>query len=97
MKEYAAAYLDDLIIFSECWADHLAHLSAVLQWLKEAGLTVKAKKCQLEMKECVYLGHIVGSNNVKPDPGKLEAVRQFPVPQMKKQVRAFLGLVGYYR
>ena len=49
------------------------------------------------MKECAYLGHIVGSGSVKPDPGKLEAVRQFPFPQTKKQVRAFLGLAGYYR
>ena len=49
------------------------------------------------MEECVYLGYIVGSGNVKPDPGKLEAVRQFSVPQTKKQMRAFLGLAGYYR
>lgn len=49
------------------------------------------------MKECTYLGHIVGSGSVKPDPAKLEAVRQFPVPHTKKQVRAFLGLAGYYR
>ena len=43
--------------FSRCWIDHPEHLSAVLQWLREAGLTVKARKCQLGMKECVYLGY----------------------------------------
>ena len=53
MQDYAAAYLDDLIIFSQCWTDHLEHLSAVLQRLSEAGLTVKARKCQLGMEECV--------------------------------------------
>ena len=97
LQNYTAAYLDDLIIFSTCWTDHLKHLAAVLQRLKEAGLTVKPTKCQLGMKECVYLGHIVGSGNVKPDPGKIEAVRQFSTPRTKKQVRAFLGLAGYYR
>ena len=49
------------------------------------------------MEEGVYLGHIVGGGNVKPDPGKKEAVRQFSIPQTKKQVRAFLGLAGYHR
>ena len=76
LQDYAAAYLDDLIIFSTCWTDHLKHLATVLQRLGEAGLTVKPTICQLGMKECVYLGHI---------------------PQTKKQVRAFLGLAGYYR
>ena len=46
---------------------------------------------KLEMKDCVILGHIVRSGNVKPDPGKLEAVKQFPDPQSKKQTKAFLG------
>ena len=50
MQYYAAAYLDDWIIFSQCWIDHLKHLSAVLQQLREAGLTVKARKCQLGME-----------------------------------------------
>ena len=67
MQDYAAAYLDELIIFSQCWTDHLEHLSKVLQRLREAGLTVKAGKCQLGMEECIYLGHFIGSGNVKPD------------------------------
>jgi phospholipid-translocating ATPase len=49
------------------------------------------------MKECIYLGHIVGNGQVRPDPTKLAAVRNFPVPTTKKQVRGFLGLTGYYR
>ena len=74
LQDYRATYLDDLIIFSTCWTDHLKHLSTVLQQFGEAGLTVKPTKCQLGMKECVYLGHIVGSENVKPDLGKIETV-----------------------
>ena len=85
-----------IIYFSICWTDHLKHLSTVLQQLGEVGLSVKPTKCQLGMKECV-LGHVVGYGNVKPDPGKIEAVRQFSTPRTKKQVRAFLGLAGYYR
>ena len=49
------------------------------------------------MAQCTYLGHIVGSGLVRPEPAKIQAVKDFPVPQTKKQVRLFLGLAGYYR
>ena len=97
LEGYTAAYLDDLVIFSQSWTDHLEHLQSILLRLREAGLTVKPKKCQFGMKECVYLGHVVGNGTVKPEHGKLEAVQDFPTPETKSQVRAFLGLTGYYR
>ena len=56
-ESFAAAYLDDVIIFSETWEEHLKHVEEVLQRLKEAGLTVKLRKCQFGMAHCVYLGH----------------------------------------
>ena len=59
-NDFAAAYLDDLIIFSDTWEHHLQHLTLILQQLREANLTVKPQKCQLGMAVCVYLGHIVG-------------------------------------
>ena len=65
--------------------------------LRESNLTVKMKKCQFGMRECVYLGYVVGNGQVKPDPEKVKAVREYPVPITKKQVRGFLGLSGYYR
>ena len=49
------------------------------------------------MSNCTYLGHVVGSSQVKNDMAKVEAVRAFPQPKTKRQVRAFLGLTGYYR
>ena len=97
LEGYTVAYLDDLVIFSQSWTDHLKHLRSILLRLREAGLTVKPKKCQFGMKECVYLGHVVGNGTVKPEHGKLEAVQDFPTPETKSQVRAFLGLTGYYR
>ncbi len=92
-----AAYLDDLIVYSGTWKEHLVHLEQVFSRLKQAGLTVKANKCQIGMQECVYLGHVVGKGQVRPEPSKLEAVVAFPVPKTKKDVRAFLELSGYYR
>ena len=94
LEGYTAAYLDDLVIFSQSYTDHLEHLRSILLRLREAGLTVKLKKCQFGMKECVYLGHVVGNGTVKPEHGKLEAVQDFSTPETKSQVRAFLGLTG---
>ena len=95
--DYAAAYLDDVIIHSSNWEDHISHVTNVLLKLRSAGLTVKPKKCQIAMGQCTYLGHIVGNGEVKPEETKVEAVRNYPTPTTKKQVRAFLGLTGYYR
>jgi hypothetical protein len=96
-EQFAAAYLDDLIVYSNTWDEHLHHLEEILERLKQANLTAKPEKCQFGRRSCVYLGHIVGSGTVKPEVTKLDAVRSFPQPTSKKEVRAFLGLTGYYR
>ena len=95
--EFAAAYMDDLVVYSNTWEEHLQHLQATLQRLQTAGLTAKPNKCQFAFAECTHLGHIVGGGQVKPLPSKLQAIQDFPTPTTKKQVRTFLGLTGYYR
>ena len=95
--DFAAAYIDDLIIFSSTWEEHLQHIQSVLEKLREAGLTAKAKKCEFGASECAYLGHIVGSGRVRPLPGKIFAIESLGVPTTKKEVRTFLGITGYYR
>ena len=95
--DFAAAYLDDVVIHSGTWKDHLQHVGEVLRRLGSAGLTIKPKKCQFAMSHCSYLGHVVGNGEVRPEESKLLAVEAFPVPKTKSQVRAFLGLTGYYR
>ena len=97
LRKFTAAYLDDIVIFSTSWEEHLLHLRTVLQRLQEAKLTIKPKKCQFGMNSCTYLGHVVGNGGVCPEAAKVLAVDAFPQPQTKKQVRAFLGLAGYYR
>ena len=98
LDESAAAYIDDLIIFSSSWSDHLSHVRQVLERLKAAaGLTVKPKKCHFGKRECTYLGHCIGNGLVKPAQSKLDALEAVTTPTTKRQVRAFLGLAGYYR
>ena len=97
MEKFSHAYLDDLVIFSDTWEEHLVNLAAMLGKLQEFGLTVNLIKCQWEMAECTYLEHVVDSGQVKTEINKLEAVKKFSVPKTKKEVRSFLGLAGYYR
>ncbi|KAG1955346.1 gag-pol fusion protein [Pimephales promelas] len=96
-EKYAAAYLDDIIIFSRTWQGHLIHLKEVLTRIKNAGLTIRSDKCTIAKAETCYLGHVLGHGVIRPQVGKVEAIKQAERPVTKKQVRSFLGLVGWYR
>lgn len=95
--EYAAAYLDDVVIKSYDWESHLPRVQAVLDSLREAGLTANPRKCKLAFHETNYLGYTIGRGLVKPQEVKLAAIWDWPRPHTKKQVRSFLGLANYYR
>ncbi|CAM5132485.1 unnamed protein product [Natator depressus] len=69
----------------------------VFERIREAGLTVKAKKCQIGLNRVTYLGHQVGQGTINPLQAKVDAIQKWPVPRSKKQVQSFLGLAGYYR
>lgn len=96
-EDYAAAYLDDIIIFSHSWEEHQKHLKDVLTRIKTAGLTIRPDKCALAKSETQYLGFVLGHGVIRPQVGKVEAVKGAKQPVTKKQVRSFLGLVGWYR
>ena len=95
--EFADSFIDDIGIFSDTWEFHVEHLRAVFQSLREAKLVAKPSKCFVGYGELEYLGHIAGSGNIKPVQDKVSAIRQFPVPVTKKQIRSFLGLIGFNR
>ncbi|KAL0200063.1 hypothetical protein M9458_003250, partial [Cirrhinus mrigala] len=96
-QTYAAAYLDNVVIHSEAWEDHLERLRRVLSELRRAGLTANPRKCHLAMNEAKYLGFTVGRGLIKPQENKIKAILDAPKPCNKTQVRAFLGLAGYYQ
>jgi len=97
LSDFTSAYLDDIVIFSETWEEHLKHLQMVLRRIQEAGLTINPDKCALAKKEIEYLGYVLGNGVIRPQVGKVQAIKSFTLPKTKKQVRSFLGLVGWYR
>ena len=96
-RDYAENFIDDVVIHSNCWADHEKHLRSVLTKIKEAGLTAKPSKCSVGHAKVQFMGHLVGKGVIHPLQSKIEVIRNYPIPKTKKQVRQAIGLFSYYR
>uniref|UniRef100_A0AAX7U441 Gypsy retrotransposon integrase-like protein 1 n=1 Tax=Astatotilapia calliptera TaxID=8154 RepID=A0AAX7U441_ASTCA len=96
LSEFAAAYLDDIVIYSQTWEEHLKHLEKVLERLREAGLTANSAKCVFAKAETEYLGFVIGNGVIKPQVSKISAIESCSLPQTRKQLRSFLGMAGFY-
>ena len=94
---FAIAYLDEIIIFSKTPQEHLSYIHMVFEKLKSANLSMKKSKCSFISKEIQYLGHILSATGIGPLPAKTHAIQNMKPPTTPKHVKAFLGLVGYYR
>ena len=90
-------YLDDILIFSKDWDEHLLHLRHVFEKLEKARISLKLSKCEFAKNEIQFLGHIVKDQQLLPDEHNVEAVLKFPIPKDLTGIRGFLGLVGHYR
>ena len=90
-------YLDDIIIFSSNFEEHMERLDEVLKRLQNAGLKLKPSKCEFLQDELLFLGHMVGKEGVRPNPKIIESVQSWKVPANVKEMQQFLGLCNYYR
>lgn len=91
------AYLDDLVIFDESWTEHIFHLNELLNKLALAKLTVNLAKSSFAHATISYLGHQVGKGQMTPLTAKIEAIHKITPPTNRKELRRYLGMVGYYR
>ncbi len=91
------AYLDDLVIYSTDWSEHVSTLHEVFKRLEYASLTLNLAKCDFGQATITYLGREVGQGQVRPIEAKVSAIAEFPVPTSRKELRRFLGMAGYYR
>ena len=91
------AYIDDLIVHSNSWSEHLVRLEGLLKALREANLVVKLSKCEFVHAQVNYLGYVVGHGTVAPPDAKVKAICEMTHPKTRKEVRRILGMAGYYR
>ncbi len=95
--ETLLVYLDDIIVMGSSVEESVDRLATVFTRLRGAGLKLKPSKCHLFQERVAYLGHVVSASGIETDPEKTDAIREWPIPTTKTEVRSFLGTATYYR
>ena len=96
-SQFVAVYFDNIYVSTSSWEEHLRIMRLVLERLKLHGLTARPSKCRIGYPEVKYLGFTLGNGSVSPSLDKVSAISDMKPPSTKKQLRSFLGLVGFYR
>ena len=97
LDKFVVVFNDDILIYSKSEEEHELHLRTILGTLKKHQLYAKFSKCEFWLQEVGFLGHIVSAGGIAVDPAKVKDVEDWQAPTTQTQVRAFLGLAGYYR
>ena len=92
----AISYIDDILIHSETWEQHLLDVAAVLDRMGGAGMTFKPQKCHIGVERVKFLGFEVSAEGVRPDPDRMKALREMSFPETSEGMSNFIGLVQYY-
>jgi transposase InsO family protein len=90
------AYLDDIVIATDSFSDHLDCLRLVANRLREAGLTISVEKSKFCVESLRYLGFLIDGTGLHPDPDKVSAIVDYPRPRNIREIRRFLGMTGWY-
>ncbi|KAK0425660.1 hypothetical protein QR680_009307 [Steinernema hermaphroditum] len=97
LNRFVFVYIDDILVASESWEEHVEHLRLVLTRISEAGLRLKAKKCRFARQEVPFLGHLLTTDGVRIDPDKVAPIRAYPIPTNVTELQRFIGLASYNR
>ena len=94
---HVSAYMDDIMVATETWEEHVIAVGKLLSRMAEKNLRLKPAKCQMGMFSVKYLGYLVGADGVAPDPEKVRAIKDLVAPTTVSGLRRFLGMCGYYQ
>jgi hypothetical protein len=90
-------FLDNVVIYAKSLAEHDVKLREIFSRLRKFNLKLQLDKCEFLRKEVNYLGHLITEEGCRPDPSKVEVIKNFPRPENEKQLKRVLGIIGYYR
>lgn len=96
LTKFSHNYIDDIIVFSSNFDEHIEHLKKIFNALKEENLKLKLSKCHFAQQTVNYLGHKISYNKIEPINSNVNAILKFQTPKDQKSVRTFLGKVNYY-
>jgi hypothetical protein len=97
LRKFALVFFDDILVYNTSLSEHVLHLRSVLQILTENKLYAKKAKCSFAQKEIEYLGHVINAKSVATELSKISIIQNWPAPKNVSELRAFLGIAGYYR
>jgi hypothetical protein len=95
-ETFVLAYVDDILVYSKTFTEHVRHLDIVVKKLTQAGFTLNADKCKFCIKEIKFLGHVISQAGVAADPTRINAILNYPRPRNQKQLRQFLGTCNFH-
>jgi hypothetical protein len=95
-ESFVLAYVDDILVYSRTFEEHLKHLDIVIGKLTQAGFTINIAKCKFCIKEIKFLGHVISPTGVAADPTRIDAILNYPSPKNQKQLRQFLGTCNFH-
>ena len=95
LGRWCFVYLDDILIYSETYKDHLNHIRWVCEQLRKHDIYASKEKTEILPEKLDVLGHLITKEGIKPDPHKLTKIKDWPIPQTRKQLQAFMGMVNY--
>ena len=96
LEPYVFGYLDDIIVTTETFEEHLKWVEIVLNKLVDARLKVNREKCEFCCSSVTYLGFLLDQNGLRPNPDRVRALLNYPTPTNLRQLRGFLGIVNWY-
>jgi len=97
MYIFCASYIDDIVAWSRDWSTHLHHLRLIFDRILNSGLRLRAEKCSFGKTSLKYLGFVISHDCIKPDPDKLDVIKNAKAPTNAKMLRSYLGMTSFFR